>query len=170
MKLTAREIATFGILGSMMYASKLALEFLPNIHILAPFIVSMTVVYRKKALFPIYIYVFLLGLFSGFAPWWIPNLYIWTVLWGMAMLIPKSTSEKALPFLYTFICALHGLLYGTIYAPAQALLFGLSFKGMIAWIIAGLWFDIMHAIGNTCASFLILPMISVLRFCDKNKK
>ena len=31
-----------------------------------------TVVYRRKALIPIYIYVFMNGLFAGFNMWWIP--------------------------------------------------------------------------------------------------
>ncbi len=170
MKLNAREITLFAILGSMMYASKLAMEFLPNIHLLATFIVAITAVYRQKALYPIYIYVFIFGLFSGFSPWWVPNLYTWTVLWGAVMLLPKNMPEKAKPFVYTLLCALHGLLYGTLYAPSQALIFGLSFKGMIAWIVAGLWFDVIHAVGNIAASLLITPLISVLKRCEKNRE
>ena len=54
MKLTIREIAVFGMLGSIMYASKLVMELLPNIHLLGVFVVAFTVVYRKKALYPIY--------------------------------------------------------------------------------------------------------------------
>ena len=56
MKLTLKETAFFGMLGSIMFASKLALEFLPNVHLLAIFTVSFTYVFRTKALFPIYIY------------------------------------------------------------------------------------------------------------------
>ena len=62
MKLSVKEIALFGMLGALMYASKMALEFLPNVHLLGVFTISMTVVYRKKALYPIYVFVFLLGL------------------------------------------------------------------------------------------------------------
>ena len=91
MKLNVKEIAVFGMLGSLMYASKIALEFLPNVHLLGVFTISMTIVYRKKALYPIYLYVLLLGMFSGFAIWWIPHLYLWTVLWGATMLLPKNS-------------------------------------------------------------------------------
>ena len=72
MKLKIREIAVFGMLGALMYASKMLMEVLPNIHLLGVFTIAFTVVYRKKALYPIYIYVLLNGLFSGFATWWIP--------------------------------------------------------------------------------------------------
>ena len=55
MKLTIREIAVFGMLGALMYASKMLMEVLPNIHLLGVFTIAFTVVYRKKALYPIYI-------------------------------------------------------------------------------------------------------------------
>ena len=93
-KLTTREIAIFGLLGALMYASKMLMEVAPNIHLLGVFTIAFTVVYRKKALYPIYIYVLLNGIFSGFATWWIPYLYVWTVLWGVIMLLPKKCQKN----------------------------------------------------------------------------
>ena len=159
MKLSTREIVVFAMLGSVMYASKILMEFAPNIHLLGTFIVAFTVVYRKKALYPIYIYVLLTGMFYGFATWWIPYLYLWTVLWGVVMLLPAKISPKIQPLVYMIICAAHGFLYGTLYAPAQALLYGLSFKGMIAWIIAGFPFDCIHGVSNFFCGILIVPII-----------
>lgn len=167
MKLTAKEIAIFGMLGALMYASKMVMEGFPNIHLIGVFIVATTAVYRKKALFPIYVFVFLTGLFFGFGTWWIPYLYIWTILWGMTMLIPKGIPEKFKGIVYMIVCSLHGFLYGVFYAPAQALLFGLDFKGMIAWIVAGFPFDITHGISNFFCGILIVPIIKVLQYADK---
>ncbi len=167
MKLKVKEIAVFGMLGAMMYASKVLMEVAPNIHLIGTFIIAETVVYRKKALYPIYVFVFLTGLLSGFATWWIPYLYIWAVLWGAAMLLPQKLSKRARPVIYMLLCGLHGLLYGTLYAPAQAILFGLDFKGMIAWIVAGLPFDAVHAAGNLAAGLLICPLISILKRAEK---
>ena len=161
--LSIKEIAIFAVLGAIMYISKIMLEFLPNVHLIGVFIVAITVVYRTKALYPIYVFVFLTGLLNGFSTWWIPYLYIWAVLWGMTMLLPKSMPKKIAPIVYMVVCYLHGFLYGTIYAPAQALLFGLSFKGMIAWIGAGLYFDLIHGISNFCCGLLIVPIIYVLK-------
>lgn len=67
MKLTIREITVFGMLGALMYASKIIMEVAPNVHLLGVFTIAITVVYRKKALYPIYTYVLLNGMFSGFA-------------------------------------------------------------------------------------------------------
>ena len=65
MKLTIKEMTLFGMLGAVMYISKVMLEFLPNVHMLGMLTVAYTIVYRKKALYPIYVYVLLNGLFTG---------------------------------------------------------------------------------------------------------
>ncbi len=171
MKLNLKESVIFGMLGAVMYASKLIMEVLPNIHLIGVFIVAITVVYRKKALYPIYIFVFLAGLLGGFSTWWIPYLYIWAVLWGMAMILPKKLPPKAAPIIYAIVCSLHGFLYGVIYAPAQALMFGLDFKGMIAWIVAGLPFDLTHGVSNFISGLiLIVPIISILKIAEKTAR
>ncbi len=170
MKLSAREVAVFGMLGAAMYASKLLMEFLPNVHLLGVFVVAITVVYRKKALYPIYLYVLVNGLFAGFALWWVPYLYLWTVLWGAVMLLPRRMPPRVRPLVYMAVCAGHGFLFGTLYAPAQALLFGLDFKGMLAWIVAGLPWDFVHGVSNFFCGILIVPLISVLRLADKTAR
>ena len=163
MKLKIKEIAIFGVLGAILFVSKLVMEAFPNIHIIGMLIVAITVVFRVKALYPIYVFVFLNGLFYGFALWWIPYLYIWTVLWGFVMLIPKKTPKKALPIIYMSVAALHGFLFGILYAPTQAIIFGLNFKSMIAWIVAGFPFDLIHGISNFICGVLICPVIVVLK-------
>lgn len=168
MKLTIREIAVFGMLGAVMYVSKIIMELIPNVHLLGVFIVAFTVVYRQKALYPIYVYVFLDGIFSGFATWWIPYLYVWTVLWGFVMLLPKKMPTKVQPIVYMMVCAAHGFLFGTLYAPAQAVIFGLSFQGMTAWIIAGLPWDFVHGMSNFFCGLLIMPLVYALRLAERN--
>ncbi len=167
MKLSIKEIAVFGMLGSLMYASDLLMEALPNIHLIGAFIVATTVVYRAKALFPLYVYVFLNGIFSGFGLWWIPYLYVWTVLWGAVMLLPKKMPEKIKHIIYMVVVASHGFLFGVIYSPAQAIMFGLDFKGMLTWIAAGLPFDIIHGVSNFVCAILIIPIIKVLKIANK---
>ena len=156
------------MLGAVMYASKVIMELAPNIHLLGVFTIAYTVVYRKKALYPIYTYVLLNGIFSGFAAWWIPYLYLWAVLWGVVMLLPKNMPKKIQPIVYMGVCAAHGFLFGTLYAPAQALLYGMSFQGMIAWIIAGLPWDFIHGVSNFFCGLLIMPLISILRLAENS--
>ena len=167
MKLNVREMSVFGMLGALMYASKVLMEFLPNVHLLGAFTMAMTITYRKKALYPLYIYILLNGLFAGLAAWWIPYLYIWTILWGVTMLLPRHMPAGVRTPVYMVVCALHGFLFGTLYAPAQALLYGLSFQGMIAWIIAGLPWDCIHGVSNFFCGALIVPLAAVMKNAEK---
>lgn len=169
MKLNIRETAIFGMLGALMYASKMIMEMLPNIHLIGVFIVAITAVYRAKALYPLYTFVFLTGMFGGFNLWWLPYLYIWLPLWGAAMLLPKNMPKKIAPLAYMLICSAHGFLYGVIYAPAQTLIFGLNFEGMIAWIAAGIPFDCIHGISNFFCGLLIAPIVKALRIASRQK-
>mgnify|MGYP006967127718 CR=1 FL=1 len=168
MKLTIKEMTMFAMLGALMYISKMIMEFAPNVHLLGVFTIAYTVVYRKKALYPIYIYVILNGIFGGFAPWWLPYLYVWTILWGVVMLLPKKMPKKIAPVVYMVICAAHGFLFGTLYAPVQAILYGLDFKGTMAWIIAGLPWDFIHGVSNFFCGILIVPIILILRRAERN--
>lgn len=150
------------MLGSLMFVSKILMEIAPNIHLLGMFCMSFTIVYRSKALIPIYVYVFLNGLYAGFDVWWIPYLYIWAVLWGVTMLLPKDMSPKVAKVVYPIVCCLHGAFFGVLYAPAQAIVFGYTWEKMLMWIIAGLPFDFLHAAGDLAAGLLVFPMSQLL--------
>lgn len=160
--LSVRELVFFALLGTLMFLSDLLMEALPNIHLLGLFVAAITLTYGTKALFPIYVYVVLIGLSGGFNLWWLPYTYIWTILWGLIMLIPKRLPRKLLFPIVHLLITLHGLAFGTLYAPAQALLFGLDLQGMLAWIVAGLSFDIIHAVGNFIFGFFVYPFTVLL--------
>ena len=162
--LTLKEIIIFAILGAIMLISHMAMIMIPNIHLIGLFIAAFTLVYRVRALIPVYVYVMLYGALYGFSPWWLPYLYIWLPIWGMFMLIGRlQVSVKIKVPLYMALSAVHGLLFGIMYAPVQAWIFGLNFNGMVAWIIAGLPFDVVHALGNLAAGILIVPLSELLK-------
>lgn len=146
------------MLGAVMYVSTLIMSMLPNIHLLGLLVCSVTIAFRKKAIWPIFVFIMMTGLFNGFATWWIPYLYIWPILWLAVLLIPEGSS----PITYMIVCSMHGFLYGTLYAPFQALLYGYDFKATVAWIIAGLPFDAIHGVSNFICGVLIKPVSDVL--------
>lgn len=157
-------IALSASFGTLMFLSDIMMDALPNVHLLGMFIVTFTVVYRFWALLPLYVYVFLNGLYYGFTAVWVPNLYTWAVLWIMAMLIPRQMPTTVAAITYIIICGLHGLAYGTLYAPSQIILFCDGDWSMLpAWVVSGLPFDIAHCIGNLCAGTLILPLVKILK-------
>ena len=155
-------LVVFAMLGSLMFCSKILMEALPNIHLVGMLTMTYTVVFRVRALIPLYIYVMMDGLFGGFSMWWVPYLYIWTLLWGAAMLLPRRMPRKVAALVYPLVCCLHGLAFGVLYAPAEALMFGLTLEETLLWVAAGLPFDLIHGISNLFAGMLILPLSELL--------
>ena len=158
------------MLGALMFSTKKIMEILPNVHLVGMLTVLYTVVYRAKGLIPLYVYILLDGAFCGFATWWLPYLYTWAVLWCMAMLIPRQIPPTAAKIVYPAVCALHGFLFGVIYTPGQALLYGYDLKTTIAWIIAGIGFDITHGISNLVVGMLIYPLSLLLIKLEKKSQ
>lgn len=165
--LAIKEICLFAILGTLMFVSKIVMEGLPNVHLLGMLTMTYTIVFRKKALIPIYVYVFLNGLYAGFNAWWLPYLYLWAVLWGVTMLLPQNMPKGVACVVYPIVCSLHGLAFGTLYAPAQAIMYGFTFEQTLAWIVAGLPWDAVHACGNLAAGLLIYPVSQALKKMTK---
>ncbi len=162
--LTIREIAVFAMLGSLMMSADLIMNFIPNVHLGGVFIVVYTLVYRWKALFPIYTYIFLIGLMEGFGLWWLPYLYVWLILWAAVMILPKKMPLWLAPVVYTTICTAHGFAFGLLWAPSQMLLMNFTWEQtMVWWRMGFIPADLPHGIGNLCGSVLILPLTTLLR-------
>ncbi len=158
----AEEMVLFALFGAIMYLSA-QIDIVPNMHPLSLFIAAFTVVYREKALIPIYVFVFLEGLMGGFAPWWYPYLYIWAVLWLLVMLVPRNISEVAAGIMITLIAVLHGIGFGLLYMPYNCFaLYGGDWGLAYASLIYGLPFDGLHALGNFASSLLCIPLIRLL--------
>ena len=167
-KLKIHEITVFAMLSAVMFASKVAMEGIPNVHLLGTFVVAFTLTYRKKALLPIYGYVFVNGIWEGFSPFgWLPELYLWLILWGAVMLLPKKMPKVMAPIVYMLVSCLHGLFFGVLYSPVYALFSGMGWDRVWLWILAGLPFDLLHGMGNFALGTLIIPIATLLKKLDK---
>lgn len=161
-------IVIFPILADIMFVSDIMLDIALNVHLLAMFITVFTVIYRAKALIPIYLYVILHGVYYGFSGWWFSYLYVWAVLWGAVMLLPRSMKPHVAAAVYAAVSGIHGLLFGTMLAPVNAVMLGLSLKQTAAWIISGLSADLIHCVSNVIITFLLaVPLITAMKSANK---
>ena len=167
-RLDLRHLVIFALLGTILFVSKQALEFLPNIELVSTLTMVYTLVYRRQALIPVYLFIFLEGALWGFGLWWFPYLYLWPILWGITMLLPRNMPSWLRVPVYAGTCALFGLAYGSLYAPYQAAVFlGWDLKKTLAWIAAGLPWDLVHALGNLALGLLIVPLSALLRDLER---
>ncbi len=156
-KLRLKEVALFGILGALTFGAKMVMSWLPNIEPVSLFVMVYAVVFGRKCLYPIYVYVALELLCFGLHLWSINYLYVWAVLALSAWLLRKMAD--ALP--WAILSAVFGLLFGALCAPVQIAVGGVGFA--FSWWISGIPYDILHCVGNFfMALVLFLPLRRLL--------
>ena len=155
--LNVREIVLFGILGSMTFGAKYVMSFLPNIEPVSLCVMLYTVVFGKKWIYPVYLYVALEILFYGISLWNINYLYIWAVLAISAGFCKKM--EGALS--WALLSGIFGLLFGALCGIVDVFIGGFGYA-VTKWI-SGIPFDIAHCAGNfVIALVLFNPLRSLL--------
>ena len=155
--LTLREVALFGILGALTFGLKVAMSLLPNIEPVSLLVMLYAVIFGRKCVFPIYLYVMMEILFYGIQLWNINYLYVWVFLALVAWLLRKETS----PLVWALVSGVFGLLFGLLCAPVYLFTGGVSFA--ISWWASGILFDVMHCAGNfAMALVLFVPLRRLL--------
>ena len=151
------------LFGAVLFVSQILAASLPNIELVSLLIIVWTRVYRSGALPGIGVFILLEGLYYGFGIWWVSYLYIWFILWGIVMLIPKEKNvHPALSALgWASLSGAYGFAVGTLTAIPWLIRGGPATA--IAYIAAGIPFDITHGVANfALALFLAVPLIRLL--------
>ena len=146
----AKELATAGMMGTILVVSKIALDGLPSVELVSLFIIVYALELPKLTLPAIYVYLGIYGLLNGFGIWWFPQLYIWPLLYVGVRAVHRWESR----LLIAVLSAMFGLFFGAFYAISYAIVGGVA--GGIAWWVAGIPFDIFHCIGNFVVTLALL--------------
>lgn len=155
-KLSTRELAALALLTGLLLAAQVALAALPNIEVVSLLIVLYTRRFQVKTLLIIYVFALLEGLLYGFGLWFINYLYIWTVLWGLTMLLRNMDGIIGWVLL---LCGF-GLGFGTLCSIPYLFIGGLSMMG--SYILSGIPFDLLHALGNAAAAAVLFKPLDKL--------
>ena len=148
-----RELTLFGVLGALTFAAKYVMSALPNIEPVSLMVMLFAVVFGRKCLYPIYLYVMLEFLFYGLNLWSINYLYIWVVLALGAYLLRKMEH----PLGWAILSGTFGLLFGALCGIVDVFIGGFGYA-VTKWI-SGIPFDIMHCAGNFVIALLLFkPM------------
>lgn len=154
---TLKEVALFGILGALTFGLKMAMSWLPNIEPVSLLVMLYAVVFGRKSLYPIYLYVVLEILFLGIQLWNINYLYVWVLLALAAWLLRRMES----PLAWAMLSGSFGLLFGLLCTPVYLLSGGFGFA--VSWWISGIPYDLLHCAGNfVIALLLFIPLRKLL--------
>ena len=153
-----REVALFGILGALTFGLKVAMSFLPNIEPVSLLVMLYAVVFGRKCIFPIYLYVAMEILLYGINLWNINYLYVWALLAVAAIAMRRLKN----PIWWALLSGLFGMAFGLLCSPVYMCIGGFDYG--IRWWLTGIPFDVTHCIGNFCiALVLFVPMRTLLQ-------
>lgn len=152
-KMKLREMVLLALIGAMMMATQVALAALPNIHLVAVFVILAALLFGWKSLFSVYIFVILEGLIYGFSMWFINYLYVWTVLAVIAVLFCQNRSR----WFWSAMAGIFGLLFGALCAIPYFFVGG--WAAAFSYWVAGIPFDLIHCVSNAVLTFtLLMPL------------
>ena len=152
-KISVREVVLFGVLGALTFAAKYAMSFLPNIEPVSLMVMLFVVVFGRKWVYPVYLYVAMEILFYGISLWNINYLYIWAVLALAAGCMKKMQH----PLGWAILSGAFGLLFGALCGIVDIFIGGFGYAAA-KWV-SGIPFDIAHCAGNfVIALLLFVPM------------
>lgn len=156
------DLCLMAMMGVLLVISKEVLAFLPNVELVSLLTILFTLVFRKRVIGALGVFLLLEGVLYGFGLWWLMYLYIWPLLalltWFFRWM--KHSWQWAL------FSGIYGLAFGSLCALVYLPMGGLSM--MIAWIISGLTFDLFHAGGNFLLALLLYhPLRKALDALDR---
>ena len=126
----------------LMIVAKEAMATLPNIEPVSLLCAICSVLYGRRALAAVYVFIIIQGLLYGFHIWWIAYLYIWPICCLMAQILRKADSA----LLCALLMAVFGLCFGALTAIPYLFIGGISMA--LSYWMAGVYFDLLHCGGN----------------------
>ena len=157
-RLSVREMCLLALFGALMFGTQLAMASLPNVHLVAMFVILATLLFSCKAMYSVAVFVLLEGLVFGFGIWWASYLYIWPLL--VVIAVPFRANDSAL--FWAVIAGLHGLFFGALCAIPYLFIGG--WESAVSYWIAGIPFDLAHCAGNFVLTLLLLMPLKKLCF------
>lgn len=150
------DITLFGVLAALTFSAKVVMSGLPNIEPVSLMVMLFAVLFGKKALYPIYVYVAMEILVYGLSIWNVYYLYVWLVLWVLAYCFRKMQD----PLGWAILSGTFGLTFGMLCGIADFFIGGWNYA-LGKWT-SGLMFDVTHCVGNFVIALLLFKPLRTL--------
>ena len=136
------------VFGALLMAIQVAIGFLPNIELVTTLTMVFGACCGGYVFISVYVFVLLGGLIYGFNLWWLGYLYVWLIPAIVGILMRRVNN----PIFHAAFAAIFGLLFGLLMSPPELIL---GKQEALAYLIAGIPFDIMHCVGNGVLTVLL---------------
>jgi hypothetical protein len=158
-----KKMTRIALLSAILYVSKVALEFLPNVELVSLLVILYTLVFGSE----VFLIVTVFNLFEfiqwGFGTWWLSYLYVWPLLVLVTLLLKKAVKEEFL--VWSIVSGMFGLLFGGLFAIAYL---PVDRAYALSYWISGLPWDVWHALWNFVLMMVLgKPLYLLFRKLDR---
>ena len=158
-----RDIVIIGLLSAILIIVQVTLSFLPNVELVTTLIILYTLLFGRKTLYIISVFILVEGLIYGIGLWWFNYLYIWFVLYGIVRLLRKNRS----PLVWAIVAGCFGFTFGALCSIPYFITGGIP-TGMAYWV-AGIPYDVIHGISNFFIALIaFLPFLYIMKNLKTN--
>ncbi|UOQ85911.1 ECF transporter S component [Gracilibacillus salinarum] len=150
------KLTLISLLAAVCVVGRISFQFLPNVQpVTAVIIVAGASLGVVPALFIAIVSAYVTNLFMGMGIWTVWQIVAWSVIGLIAGLIGRYTPSKYHLVTLTGFSVLAAFLYGLILNLGT-----FTFSGsFLAYQLASLPFDLMHAIGNVFFMLILYPVL-----------
>ena len=149
MKRRLVDLCLMAMMGTVLVISKQALAYLPNVELVSLLTILFTVVFGRRVVGALGVFLLMQGVIYGFGSWWFMYLYVWPLLAGLAWLFRWMKQA----WQWAVLSGLYGLAFGTLCALVYFPVGGPAM--VLAYMASGLSFDLVHAGGNFLLALLL---------------
>ena len=148
-KLTIYQITLFAMLGALTFALKWVMSWIPNIEPVSLCVMLYAVVFGRKWVYPVYLYVGLEILFYGLGIWNLNYLYTWAILAVSAGFLRDMEGSLS----WAMLSGVFGLAFGALCGIVDVFIGGFGYA--VAKWVSGIPFDISHCLGNFLLTLIL---------------
>ena len=158
-KVSVKDVAYLGVSLAILEASKLALDFLPNVEVVTLLFIVYTIFYGRNTILVAIGFTVLECFIKGFNAWALMYLYIWPLL---IFIVFYANRHKVGYMFYCILSGLFGLFFGLLCAIPYFFIGGWNMAA--SWWVAGIPYDIIHCVSNFVLCLLLFkPLCAIMR-------
>ena len=129
-RMSIYKLTRIALLSAILYVSKVALEFLPN-------------VFGKETFLTVTVFNLFELIQWGFGTWWFSYLYVWPLLCLITLILKKLIKEEIL--VWAIVSGCFGLIFGSLFAIVYI---PINLSYALTYWISGLPWDVWHGVCN----------------------
>lgn len=161
-----RKLTRIALLSAILYVSKIALEFVPNVELVSLLTIVYTLVFGWEAILIVTVFNMFELIQWGFGTWWVSYLYAWPILVAITMALKKVVREEFL--VWSIVSGIYGLLFGSLFAIVYI---PIDTTYALTYWISGLPWDVAHCVANFIVMLILgKPLYKLLHMLHVQKQ